>query len=268
MDEYLGFAKKIALESGEIILKYFEKLDKNVSQKNDTSLVTQADIEINSILIERIRQAYPSHAVLGEEEVWQPPDMTEQTPRWVCDPLDGTGMFVAKIPLSMFSLALVIDGKSLLGVVFDPFLNKLYWAMKDGGAFRQDLATKEITPLSINNFRLSNKYSAHISTRRSKEFDLSKIIEKLPTRNYDIGTIVRAGISVAEGGFIFAIAATKKACDVAALKIIIEEAGGIVRSLYGTEEAMDSDINGIIISGKDCHEELVKVVKNNLVTSI
>ena len=127
--EYLEFAKDIAKHAGEIMLKYFNK-DNGASYKGDKTIVTLADKEINSYLIKKVKEKYPNHAVDGEEE-----QFGESKYKWVCDPVDGTAMYARHIPVAVFSLALVIDGESIIGVVYDPFTESLYTAIKGQGAF-------------------------------------------------------------------------------------------------------------------------------------
>lgn len=109
-ENYLQFAKEIAKEAGTIMRKYFEKKDIS-SYKEDKTIVTLADREINSYLIKRVKETFPTHSVDGEEE-----QFGESKYVWVCDPVDGTAMYARNIPVAVFSLALVIDGILLLGL--------------------------------------------------------------------------------------------------------------------------------------------------------
>ncbi len=128
--EYLEFAKKIAYEAGKIMLKYFNAKDIS-SYKGDKTIVTLADKEINTYLINRVKEKYPTHSVDGEEEQFGKSDYV-----WVCDPVDGTAMYARHIPVAVFSLALVVDGVSQVGVVYDVFTNNLYYAIKGDGAYK------------------------------------------------------------------------------------------------------------------------------------
>ena len=124
MEEYLEFAKDIAYQAGKIMLKYFNQ-DNGSSYKGDKTIVTLADTEINSYLIEKVKEHYPTHAVDGEEEQSGKSGFV-----WVCDPVDGTAMYAKHIPVAVFSLSLVIDGVPNVGVVYDPFTDSLYSAIK------------------------------------------------------------------------------------------------------------------------------------------
>ena len=130
--EYLNFAKEMCSEAGKVMKKYFYQ-DNGASYKGDKTIVTLADKEINHILIEKVKEKFPDHSVDGEEEKFGKSKFV-----WVCDPVDGTAMYARHIPVAVFSLALVVDGVPEVGVVYDPFLDKLYSAVKGEGAYCND----------------------------------------------------------------------------------------------------------------------------------
>ena len=142
LEEYLDFAKDIAKYAGKVMMKYF-KQNNGASYKGDKTIVTLADTEINSYLIKRVKESYPSHSVDGEEEQFGKSDYV-----WVCDPVDGTAMYARHIPVAVFSLALVIKGESKVGVVFDPFTDSLYTAIKGKGAYKSG------EKITVNNYIL------------------------------------------------------------------------------------------------------------------
>src|SRR5882757_6693524 len=145
-DRYLQFAKQLAYDAGAIMKKYFGKQPAH-EYKEDETIVTIADKEVNSLVIDRVKEAYPDHAVDGEEESFT--NDTEYV--WVCDPIDGTNPFAMELPVSVFSLALVIDGQPVVGVIYDPFCDKLYSAAIGNGAFVGD------KPLSVSKQSLGPK---------------------------------------------------------------------------------------------------------------
>ncbi|MCL2755807.1 MAG: inositol monophosphatase [Firmicutes bacterium] len=256
--EYLEFAKGVAARAGEIMLKYFNA--KDISQyKGDQTIVTLADTEINSYLIERVKETYPSHAVFGEEEQYG-----EGNYLWVCDPVDGTAQFARRIPVAVFSLALVIDGVSVLGVVFDPFLGEMYWAIKGYGAFKNG------EKIQVNDYKLDDKRamgSYDMWARAASRLNLGTI----PLKHVyctSIGSCVRAAMTVADGHYSFQLFPGTTFHDIAAAKVIVEEAGGIVRNFYGEEDRMDSPINGAIISSKVVYDEVFEAVRKNVDVSV
>lgn len=252
--EYLQFAKEIAYKAGEIMLKYFEG-DNGASYKFDETIVTKADTEINEILINKVKEKFPTHSVDGEEKQFGKSDHV-----WVCDPVDGTAMYARHIPVAVFSLALVINGEPEVGVVYDPFTNNLYSAIKDQGAY------KNKKKICVNDIAFDDMKSvSHFDMWNKSEYNIYDCIKELDKRTYfvSIGTITRACMCVASGDFNLAIfpGTKNKNFDIAAAKVIVEEAGGKVTDLFGNEQRYDKDINGAIISNGKVHSEVVSVIK-------
>lgn len=248
LEEYLDFAKDIAKHAGEVMLKYF-KQNNGASYKGDKTIVTLADTEINSYLIKRVKEKYPSHSVDGEEEQFGKSDYV-----WVCDPVDGTAMYARHIPVAVFSLALVIKGESKVGVVFDPFTDSLYTAIKGKGAYKNG------EKITVNNYELDDmKTVCHYDLWVGADYNISNVLQEL-------GSIIRACMCVASGDFTLAIfPGTKhKNCDIAAVKVIVEEAGGRVTDLFGNEQRYDESINGAVVSNEKVHNEVTETIKKYL----
>ncbi len=129
----LEIAKELAKQAGGIMLQYFNSAAANPTLKSDRTIVTKADTEINDLVIRVLADKTPTYSVWGEE---QSSIINGSEYTWVCDPVDGTQPFSKVIPISTFSLALVNkDGQSVLGVVYDPFQDRLYEAAIGQGAF-------------------------------------------------------------------------------------------------------------------------------------
>lgn len=258
MEEYLKFAKDIAYEAGKIMLKYFNQ-DNGASYKGDKTIVTLADREINSYLIKKVKEQYPNHAVDGEEEQEGKSNFV-----WVCDPVDGTAMYARHIPVAVFSLALVIDGVPNVGVVYDPFTDSLYTAIKGKGAYKNG------EKISVNDYTLDDiRTVCHCDMWSKAKYNVCEVFEELrkQTRLNDIGSITRASCCVATGDYSLTIftGTEHKHCDIAAVKVIVEEAGGKVTDLFGNEQRYDQSIKGALISNGIVHDEVVKVIKNFIV---
>lgn len=255
--EYLDFAKSIAKKAGTIMKKYFTD-DNGATYKGDNTIVTKADKEINSYLIEQVKKQYPSHSVDGEEEQFGKSNFV-----WVCDPIDGTAMYARHIPVAVFSLALVIDGIPIIGVVYDVFTDNLYTAIKGNGAYKNG------KKISVNDYLLDDiKSVAHFDMWPESEYNIYPVIEELGKKTYfvGVGSIIRASMCVAEGSFILALfpGTHHKNCDIAAVKVIVEEAGGIVTDLFGNEQRYDEYINGAIISNKVIYSEVLDKINKYL----
>ncbi len=257
LQEYLEFAKDIAKYAGEVMLKYF-KQNNGASYKGDKTIVTLADTEINTYLIQQVKEKYPTHSVDGEEEQFGKSDYV-----WVCDPVDGTAMYARHIPVAVFSLALVVKGEAKLGVVFDPFTNSLYTAIKGEGAYKNG------ETITVNDYELNDmKTVCHYDLWVGADYNLANILQELGDKTYfiSLGSIIRACMCVGSGDFSLAIfPGTKhKNCDIAAVKVIVEEAGGAVTDLFGNEQRYDESINGAVISNGKVHKEVIDTIKKHL----
>lgn len=257
MDEYLVFAKDIASYAGKIMKKYFVG-DNGSNYKYDQTIVTKADTEINHYLIEQVRKKYPNHSVDGEEEQ----NEVKSKYVWVCDPVDGTAMYARHIPVAVFSLALVIDGVSTVGVVYDPFTDSLYTAIKGKGAFKNGKR------IHVNDVLLDDKKSVlNIDIWPAAKYNICNVLFDLNKRTYTvaIGSVIRACMCVANGDFTAAVYPGRKHknCDIAAAKVIVEEAGGKVTDFYGDDQRYDESINGAIISNGLVHDDIIKITEKN-----
>ena len=254
--EYLEFAKQLALDAGDIMRRYFGQSPDH-HYKEDETIVTVADEEINRLVIERVNQRYPEHGVNGEEES----HVTESQYVWVCDPIDGTNPFAMELPVSVFSLALVVDGKPEIGVIYAPFSEKLYSAVLGGRAFCND---KQI---AVTGDRFGIKSRMNVDWGVGADYDVMPIVHKLAydKRAYVLcpGSTTHAAALVASGEFVASIfPGTKgKNVDIAAAKVIVEEAGGKVTDFFGNEQRYDQDINGAILSNGIVHQTIVDYLK-------
>ena len=252
MEEYLEFAIGIAKYAGSVMKDYFYK-DKNVEFKEDRTPVTIVDKTINKYLIDEVKKKYPTHKVIGEEECFN----NDSKCAWVCDPLDGTSMFTRGIPVSVFSLAYVEDGEPLVGVVYDPFLDEMYTAIKGKGAY---LNGKEI---HVNNKDFGQLGASVDYCMWNKAlYDTLEIVKEIrkDVKTCCIGSVAHACMLVANGtlaGEIFP-GSSHGECDIAASKLIVEEAGGKTGDFFGKSQRYDQDINGFIATNGVIHDELIR----------
>jgi histidinol-phosphatase len=129
----LDFAVATAQEAGRVTLAHFQS-DIAVDLKRDQSPVTIADRSAEQRIRERIEEAYPSHALLGEE-FGESDTAGSASHRWLIDPIDGTRAFVRGVPLYAVLLALEVEGRVELGVVDFPALGETVWAARGEGCY-------------------------------------------------------------------------------------------------------------------------------------
>ena len=115
-DQILAVALAAAREAGDLLLEHLGQLDPAEihSKSAARDLVTAADLASEQLLVERLRIAFPGHAIESEEAVRDAPD--RDRPRWFLDPLDGTVNFVHRLPLFGVSMGLFVDGEPEVAV--------------------------------------------------------------------------------------------------------------------------------------------------------
>lgn len=130
LKRYLAFAEKIAREAGKILRDGYTK-PREITKKGKIDLVTSVDLKSEKLVVSRIKSAYPSHSILGEENA----RIEKNSPfRWVIDPLDGTINFAHGYPAFCVSIGLQYNNASVVGVVYDPMRDELFSAILDSGA--------------------------------------------------------------------------------------------------------------------------------------
>ena len=130
--EYKKFAIKLAKKSGKMIRDNFSLGINTEWKDNDEGPVTKIDLAVNKLLLETIKKKFPEHGIISEEGS---DCQGNEEYKWVCDPIDGTVSFSHGVATSVFSIALVKDGQPILGVVYDPFLKRMFTAEKGQGTF-------------------------------------------------------------------------------------------------------------------------------------
>lgn len=116
------FARELADESAELILKHWRRGGLNVSLKADRTVVTETDREVETMMRERIKQTFPDHGIIGEEFG---NDNEDAEWVWILDPIDGTVSYVHGIPLFGSLYGLLHNGQPVLGVINQPILEQL-----------------------------------------------------------------------------------------------------------------------------------------------
>ena len=172
-------------------------------------------------------------------------------------------MFTYHIPVAVFSLVLVLDGQPIIGVVYDPFLDEIYTAIKGKGAYCNN------KKISVNDKKFGELgCTIDYCMWYSAKYDTLKIIEEIrkDVHTCQIGSVAHACMLVATGkisGEIFP-AVNHGHCDITASKLIVEEAGGKVTNFHNQSQRYDQDIDGAIITNGIIHEDLFKVINKSI----
>ena len=245
------FLIELAQEADRIMLHYYSPLGVAAETKADMSPVTKADTEINSMVIRRVREQYPDYEILGEEEST---DLSLSKKLFVVDPLDGTHMFQIGAPLFCFSAAVVIDGVSTAGMLSNPLAKRTLVAEKGKGAYLVETGTR----LKVSDKDDFDKAIINAGWNETRE---AVRLHALGARTIEVYSVCEAGSMIALGGFDGDIFTSRNPWDVAAVKIVVEEAGGKVTDIHGDEQRYDQQVKGAIITNGKLHDRLVKIIE-------
>ena len=153
----------IARECGAVMREaHAAEIEKK--QDNPRNLVTEYDIRIQEILRQKLAMVLPEAAFLGEEGKHE---FRREGFCFICDPIDGTTNFIKDLKHSAVSIALLNNGKPVMGVIYDPYLDEMFWAEKGKGAFLNGKAihtTNEPLANSLTakpSIRLTNRWQIH-----------------------------------------------------------------------------------------------------------
>jgi len=182
---------------------------------------------------------------------------------WVCDPIDGTLPFVFGLTTNVFMLTLVQDGVPLLGVAYDPHLNRMFNAQRGKGAFLDD------KKLSVNNLEFKDSVIG-CSGKKSEIVDTPQFhadIERGCHRMVFISCVVYEGMLTAAGQLGGHIYAGSNPYDGVASALFVVEAGGRVTNLLGEQQLYNQEIKGVVATNGVVHEQILAIAKKNYLKS-
>lgn len=231
-DDDLRFAHVLADSADDITMRRFRALDLSVQAKPDLTPVTDADLATEESLRNVLRRARPRDSMLGEEY-----GKTGTGSRcWIIDPIDGTKNFVRGVPVWATLVALMADRKVTVGVVSAPALGRRWWAAQDGGAWTGRSLTKATACRVSEVARISDaslSYSDLATWEDSGRFDEFVGLARAVWRTRAYGDFW-SHVLVAEGAVDISAECEVSLWDLAALQIIVTEAGGIFTDLAGS----------------------------------
>jgi len=226
------FAVEIAREAGELTLRYFRQPDLAVESKDDGTPVTVADRGAEQLLRERISDAFPDDAIVGEEEA----DVAGTSGRtWILDPIDGTQSFIHGVPLYSNLVALEDEHGPAVGVINVPGLDECVWAGRGRGCFLDGEPTRVSGRTDVR--------GACIVTSGVDYWPSAAALDKFVGK----GAVIRTWgdaygyVLVATGRADAMVDPVVFRWDVAPMLTILPEAGGVFTDLSGAITAEGGD---------------------------
>jgi myo-inositol-1(or 4)-monophosphatase len=255
--DVLSFTRELAVEASVLLReRYADRHLGEVHQKGTFSdVVSDVDYEVEALLLKRIRQAFPEHSILSEED-----GLTDRghSHQWVLDPIDGTRNFVHNYPCFGVSLALLVDGKPDVGVIALPVLNEIYSAKRGQGAFLNGQRTWVSKKSEFQRGLFATGFACLRAEADPNNIPATAAILQATHDVRRSGSATTDLCHVASGRTDGFWEMNLSAWDVAAGVLLVEEAGGKVTDFSGG--SLDLHSGEIVATNGLLHESLRNVV--------
>ncbi|KAG2382429.1 hypothetical protein C9374_005631 [Naegleria lovaniensis] len=274
----LQLALQVALEACRLaaleIREHFASQQKTFLTKSTIiDMVTQTDKRVEEIVSQHLLKAYPDHQIVGEEFNNKDTTLSKNGYCWIIDPIDGTTNFVHRNPNVCTSIALAYCGSVVLGVVHNPILDETFYAIKGEGSYQK-------TPFTQQQFEkcIISQCDSISGSLLSSNFPYGRTEDVLTLVEKKYGAFLRMGCHgirgsgsavinlcyVANGSLDAYFENGIQIWDMAAGKIIVEEAGGVVCDpcdLEKPEEILLQNHRCLATSTKPLAIEMIQVLK-------
>lgn len=224
-----------AVRAGEDVIRHYYSNNVTVTMKQDYTPVTVADVETEQKIKEVITDKFPDHGFYGEETGQSNLDAEYV---WLIDPIDGTKSFVREYPFFSTQIALMHCGEIIVGVSNGMMFDECAWASKGEGAYLND---QPIRVSDISEFRdasLSTGNIASLAVDANKWAGLGSLAQQVNrTRGY--GDFYHYHL-LASGKIEIVVESDVNILDIAALSVIVKEAGGVFTDLNGQSPGLET----------------------------
>jgi len=252
---YLEEALKAAQKAGRMLKKNIDAC-REISFKGVVDLVTNFDNQSQRMIFKHLSNVFPGHGFLAEEGL---SDSKGSEFQWIIDPLDGTTNYAHSFPVFTVSIALEEKDEIIVGVVYDPMREEIFWAAKGEGAF---LNGKKIKVSSVDDLNKSLLATGFPYDIRVSEVNNIVHFNNFLTRAQAIRRCGSAALDlcyVACGRFDGFWELKLKPWDMAAGALIVQQGGGRISDFQNEEFNLDS--SEIVASNRLIHQQMVNVLQ-------
>jgi len=226
--ELLNIAKNAALTAGNAIMQVYDSGDYTSYSKDDNSPVTTADYKSNEIITECLKNACPDIPIMSEETQHETLEVRKNWDRyWLIDPIDGTQEFIARSGDFAVNIALIENHEPVIGVIYWPVGETLYFASKGDGAFKE--SPKEDERIFVRQLEdpLNGEVLVAISRRQPTDRVMSRMTKERIYSTIPLGSCALKSCLIAEGkADVFLRIGITGEWDTGAPQCIVSEAGG------------------------------------------
>lgn len=244
-------AVKAAKQAGRLLSSRFGNINR-IKSKGDRDMVTDIDLAAESIVKKHIIKNFPGDNIISEEK----PVVRQSEWSWIIDPMDGTHNYIHNINIFGVSIAIAYKQDVLMGVIYMPQENALYFAQRGKGAYRNGKR------ISVSKRKLRQSTLIFDSSIRYGKDAMLKDLGNLVDEVFNIrmlGSTVRGLTYIAEGKVEAEIEYNDKLWDFAAGLLLIQEAGGRVTDLSGN--SWDMNTKGYVASNGQIHQQILQLIQ-------
>lgn len=260
MHPFLNIALSAARAAGNVITRSIERLDHvKFTQKSHNDFVSEIDEQAERVIIDIIHKNYPAHGFLAEESGETKGD---DDTVWIIDPLDGTTNFLHGFPHFSVSIAVMQKGRIEHGLIYDPIRHEAFHATRGSGAILNNYRMRVSKQISLQGALIGTGFPYRDYSVLEPYL---KILHKLIP---EVGGIRRAGSAALDLAYVAAGRLDGywefglKPWDIAAGALLVQEAGGLVSDVDGSENFLTS--GNIIAAPPKVFKNLIQVVNTEL----
>ena len=259
--QYLATAVEIVLRAGDI-QRMRRDSGFRIDKKGEIDLVTEVDLECERLCRGILAERFPDHDILAEELSSGPTEAARARYRWVFDPLDGTTNYAHGLPIFCASLSLEVDGRAIVGAIFDASRQELFTAERGAGAFLNGQPLRPSATAVLGDALLVTGFPYDVHRKLDDLVAMfgaflgaSRAVRRLGSAALDL-------CYVAAGRFDAFWEQHLKPWDVSAGALIVEEAGGIVTGMDGTP--FSPAAAHLVASNGPLHASMLQVIADHM----
>ncbi len=246
-----------AKAGGEVLKKYFGASLELTQKTIAADFRTKADVDSESAILANLTADFPTYNIVSEEK-GSIDKNSEYT--FYIDPLDGTNNFVLTIANFSISIGLIKGDEIIMGVIYNPIIDNIYYAEKGKGAFVDGEPLHVNTEATLKNSTVC--YSRGYSTSHRVETEVMNQLYDKGTKRVMSNWSVAFDFCMLVSGRVEAIISSGlELHDCAAGKLIAHEAGAKITNFDGTPETTDKNLSFVVSNGTGIHEEILSVIK-------
>lgn len=245
-------AERVVKEAGKL---FFEKVTEgDVNEKKGTAnFVTSVDLAVQDFVVRELECLLPGSNIITEESSSNLFHM--ERPTWILDPVDGTTNLMYDYRHSAVSLALLIEGKPVLGMVYNPFLQEFFWGEKGKGAFLNEKSMKVSSSRKLSDSLVAFGTTPYDRSEAARTFEITRDVFSNSRDVRRSGSAALDMAYVACGRLDGFYELSLQPWDYAAGIILLEEAGGRVTNWAGRGLSCTA-ADSVAATNGDIHEEL------------